>query len=190
MHLLIPLSIKHYLTTQIFTLKHLKMIWAADLTLWSCVSCCCCRYRCVLHFHGDLHAAMQLWGRHCSHHPLVPAISRKPFCSFILWRQRPAWTAEPALQRQDVTVQRPDLLRKRLTPADKGGGSGWREIQLLHQHWKWNQRIIYQFKNGWYVTHNAFILKKCMFLIFIIFSKCMYKCFYLYSDIFCRNSSS
>ena len=82
-------------------------------------------YRCwgLLCFHGKLHLAVQISSWCWSCHPLDSADTRKYSGPLLLLQPRPALIPVPALQRQDIAVQWPDLQRKRLAPAERGAVS-------------------------------------------------------------------
>jgi len=104
----------------------------------------CFRYWGVLCFQWELCLTVQLsgWCECCS--TLDSDESGIPSCPLILPQPGPTGTPEPTLPRQDVTVQGSDLQRKRLTAADRGGSSGWSQIQMSLQHNQREQRLIYR----------------------------------------------
>ena len=77
----------------------------------------------LLCFHGKLHLAVWISSRWSHPHPLDSGDSSNGSGPLLLLQPRPALSPEPALQRQDIAVQGPNLQRKRLASTDRGGVS-------------------------------------------------------------------
>lgn len=78
-----------------------------------------------------LHPALQLQThQHCGD-PLVQAADPS---TQLLLPQRPVWTAEQALQWENITVQHPHPSGQRLPASEEGQSSGQGQVQVLHEH--------------------------------------------------------
>lgn len=110
----------------------------------------CFRYWSILCIYGKMHLTVHFPKWHWHSHPLAAGNCRKHSCPLILPQPRPARTSGQAFQRQDFTIQQPNLQRKCFTPADVGGCSGWRQIQMLYQHHHRKQGIVYKPWSKWY----------------------------------------